>query len=124
MKSAEGKNYNGMNIKTTVMIAALVLGVLPLGAQTKRAASTGGNSPHETTSAVIDGNRVTIVYGRPYTKNPKTGEARKIWGGLVAYGKVWRTGADEANASYHAKADLHRRHDRSRRRLLPLHIAQ
>ena len=84
------------NIKTTLLIAGLVLGALPLGAQPKRAASTGGNSPHETTSAVVDGNRVTIVYGRPYTKNPKTGEARKIWGGLVPYGKVWRTGADEA----------------------------
>jgi len=37
-----------------------------------------------------------LVYGRPYTKDPKSGEARKIWGGLVPYGKVWRTGADEA----------------------------
>ena len=53
-------------------------------------------SPHETISKVVDGDRVTIVYGRPYTKNPKTGEVRKIWGELVPYGKVWRTGADEA----------------------------
>jgi hypothetical protein len=53
-------------------------------------------SPHETISARIDGNRVTIVYGRPYTKDPKTGQPRKIWGGLVPFGKVWRTGADEA----------------------------
>jgi hypothetical protein len=53
-------------------------------------------SPHETISGVVDGNRVTIVYGRPYTKDPKTGEPRKIWGGLVPFGKVWRTGADEA----------------------------
>jgi hypothetical protein len=53
-------------------------------------------SPHETISAVIDGNRVTVVYGRPYTRSPRTGEVRKIWGGLVPYGKVWRTGADEA----------------------------
>ena len=37
-----------------------------------------------------------IVYGRPYTKSPRTGEIRKIWGGLVPFGKVWRTGADEA----------------------------
>src|SRR3954453_3927628 len=53
-------------------------------------------SPHETVGAVIDGDRVTVVYGRPYTKDPKSGEARKIWGGLVPFGKVWRTGADEA----------------------------
>ena len=52
--------------------------------------STGGNSPHETTGAVVDGNRVTITYGRPSMKG------REIWGKLVPYGKVWRTGSDEA----------------------------
>jgi len=78
-----------------LVLTTMVSGI-PLQAQQKRAASTGGTSPHETTSAVIDGNRVTITYGRPYTKDPKTGEARKIWGELVPYGKVWRTGSDEA----------------------------
>jgi Protein of unknown function (DUF2911) len=53
-------------------------------------------SPHETVSAVIAGNRVTLTYGRPYTKSPKGADMRKIWGGLVPYGKAWRTGADEA----------------------------
>jgi hypothetical protein len=53
-------------------------------------------SPHETITADIDGATVTIVYGRPYTKDPKTGAPRKIWGDLVPFGKVWRTGADEA----------------------------
>jgi len=53
-------------------------------------------SPHETVGARIDGNRITLVYGRPYAKDPKTGQERVIWGGLVPYGKVWRTGADEA----------------------------
>jgi Protein of unknown function (DUF2911) len=53
-------------------------------------------SPHETNGAVISGNRVTIVYGRPYTTKPGTTVVRKIWGGLVPYGAVWRTGADEA----------------------------
>jgi hypothetical protein len=53
-------------------------------------------SPHETVSKVIDGGRVIVVYGRPYTKDPATGQDRKIWGELVPYGKVWRTGSDEA----------------------------
>src|SRR5256885_1229582 len=53
-------------------------------------------SPHETITGDIDGATVTIVYGRPYTKDPKTGAPRKIWGELVPFGKVWRTGADEA----------------------------
>lgn len=60
-------------------------------------AGTGGTTPHETTSAVVDGNRVTLVYGRPFKKHPRTGEVRTVWGGqLVPAGKVWRTGADEA----------------------------
>jgi hypothetical protein len=76
--------------KSILAVAAVVLSALPVMAQQKRV------SPHETISTVIDGNRVVIVYGRPYTKDPKSGEMRKIWGGLVPYGAVWRTGSDEA----------------------------
>jgi hypothetical protein len=47
-------------------------------------------SPHETTTAVIDGNRMTIVYGRPSMRG------RKIWGGLLRWGTTWTPGADEA----------------------------
>lgn len=77
-------------LKSILLVAAILASTLPLMAQQKRV------SPHETASAVIDGNRVTVVYGRPYTKDPRTGEPRKIWGGVVPYGQVWRTGADEA----------------------------
>jgi hypothetical protein len=77
-------------ISVLATVAAMALSALPLAAQQKR------TSPHETVSSVIDGSRVTITYGRPYTKDPRSGETRKIWGGLVPYGKVWRTGADEA----------------------------
>jgi hypothetical protein len=77
-------------IKSVLIILALVASALPLMAQQKRV------SPHETISSVIDGNRVTITYGRPYTKDPKSGDMRTIWGKLVPYDKVWRTGADEA----------------------------
>ena len=53
-------------------------------------------SPHEAVKANVDGNEMSVVYGRPYTKDPKTGEKRKIWGTLVPFGKPWRLGADEA----------------------------
>ncbi len=33
---------------------------------------------------------IVLEYGRPNVKG------REIWGGLVPYGSVWRTGADEA----------------------------
>jgi hypothetical protein len=65
-------------------------------------AGTGGATPHATTSAVIGPNRsegatITITYGRPHAVHPrKGGEPRKIWGGLVPYGKADRLGADEA----------------------------
>lgn len=47
-------------------------------------------SPHEEVSATINGKKITISYGRPYKKG------RVIFGGLEPWGKVWRTGADEA----------------------------
>lgn len=59
-------------------------------------AGTGGNTPHETTSAVIAGNRVTVSYGRPFVKHPRTGEVRTIWGSKVPWDKADRLGADEA----------------------------
>ncbi len=56
-------------IKSILVIGAMLASALPLLAQQKR------TSPHETISTVIDGSRVTVVYGRPYTKDPRTGEA-------------------------------------------------
>jgi hypothetical protein len=83
---------NTMNkLKSTLIVAAVVLGALPLLAQPKPRVS-----PQETITADIDGNNLKIVYSRPYSKDPKSGEIRKIWGKLVPYGKVWRTGANEA----------------------------
>jgi hypothetical protein len=76
---------------TFFVVAAGFTLALPLDAQQK-----GPVSPHDKVGAVIAGNRVTIYYGRPYTKSPKTGEMRKIWGGLVPWEKAWRAGADEA----------------------------
>jgi hypothetical protein len=96
-----------------VSLALIPLGAASLLAQTTivptpsaapakaRIASSGGVSPHETISTVIGvdrktGNRVTLTYGRPYSKDPKTGETRKIWGNLVKWDKADRLGADEA----------------------------
>jgi hypothetical protein len=85
-------------LKFLVAIAAIAVSILPVAAQQKRV------SPHETVGSVIEGCRVTVTYGRPYTKDPHTGDIRKIWGGLVPYSKVWRTGADEATTLITQKA--------------------
>jgi len=83
-----------------VVLTTLLLGTLPSTAQ----AQEKRLSPHETISTVVNGNRVTVVYGRPYTTKPGTTVARKIWGGLIPYDKVWRLGADEATLLITQKA--------------------
>ena len=49
-------------------------------------------SPHDSTDVTLKGKKITIEYGRPYLKGRKVGQE------LAPYGKVWRTGADEATA--------------------------
>jgi hypothetical protein len=55
-------------------------------------------SPHETVKATIDGANISIEYGRPYMKG------RKVEGGLIPYGSIWRAGADEATTLTSDKA--------------------
>ena len=76
----------------SLFAAAVMLVVSDANAQRPRV------SPHETIHTAIDGDRVTVTYGRPYTKDPKSGETRKVWGKLVPWGKAWRLGADEATS--------------------------
>src|SRR5579875_514479 len=47
-------------------------------------------SPPGTADVTLKGSQITITYGRPSVRG------RKIMGGLVPYGQVWRTGANEA----------------------------
>jgi hypothetical protein len=77
--------------------AVLAVGGLTLGlmaalgsAQTEKAARP---SPAAKASCVLaDGKTITVDYSSPRAKG------RKIYGGLVPYGEVWRTGANEATA--------------------------
>lgn len=48
-------------------------------------------SPPATATANVSGTNITIDYSSPAVKG------RQVWGELVAYDKVWRTGANEAN---------------------------
>jgi hypothetical protein len=47
-------------------------------------------SPADSASGTVAGATIKISYHSPSVKG------RKIWGGLVPYNKVWRTGANEA----------------------------
>ena len=53
-------------------------------------------SPHDIISCHFGTAMVTIIYGRPLTIKPGTTDVRVIWGTLVPWDKVWRTGSDEA----------------------------
>jgi len=47
-------------------------------------------SPPAEVTGTVAGSTITINYSQPSVKG------RKIWGGLVPYNEVWRTGANEA----------------------------
>ncbi len=56
-------------------------------------------SPPAKTSVTIAGKKLTIAYSSPFMRG------RKIMGGLVPYGRWWRTGADNAT-TLQTDADL------------------
>ena len=67
-------------------LAGLIISTL-LSAQEDKAQRP---SPPATASGKIGGAAIKIDYSSPSVKG------RKIWGGLLPYGKVWRAGANEA----------------------------
>ena len=55
-----------------------------------RGGPLGQMSPRDTVHATIAGARLMVDYGRPHVRG------RKIFGGIVPFGEVWRTGANAA----------------------------
>src|SRR5437588_6760841 len=80
-----------MHNKTFAMIGiVLALGLTLAAQQTPPDKSKRPSPPGTADCKYADGKTIHIDYSRPYMKG------RKIYGGLVPYGKVWRTGANEA----------------------------
>jgi hypothetical protein len=73
-------------MRKLVAITALVFLPLVAGAQLKLPRP----SPKQTITQTVGLTDITINYSRPGVKG------RQIWGSLVPYGQVWRTGANEA----------------------------
>ncbi len=71
-----------------LIFAALLVGTLCFAQQQKPPLSP----PGEATVKFDDGKAVTIKYSRPSMRG------RKIYGGLVPFGQVWRTGANDATS--------------------------
>ncbi len=85
-----------------MLLCALMLTLLALPVLAGRADDANRKSKNGKTEGTIDGVEVTVEFGRPNVNE------RKIWGGLVPYDKVWRTGADEATpVSFAADHCLH-----------------
>ena len=82
-----------------LIISLVALIVLLFGAYKYMQSQTKKHSPEETISHTVSGGEVEVFYNRPYKKD------RVIFGDLVPYGEVWRTGANEAT-TFSTNVDL------------------
>jgi hypothetical protein len=80
------RNNLAVGVSLVFLAATLAIAQPPQQDKSKRP------SPHDSTEVTLKGKKITIEYGRPYLKGRKVGQE------LAPYGKVWRTGADEATA--------------------------
>jgi hypothetical protein len=78
--------------RITLLMLAMVASVASLVAQDKP------SSPQATVEGKLGAAKVKIVYCQPAARG------RKIMGGLVPYGEVWRTGANDATTIEFDKA--------------------
>ena len=72
---------------------ALALVTLAFAQQDK---SKRPSPPAQAQCKFADGKTINVDYSSPRMHDPKTHAMRKIYGGLVPYGEVWRTGANDA----------------------------
>lgn len=75
--------------KSLAVIAVIALVVIAVYAQ-QEAAKQPLSPKGDASLSFADGKKVTVTYSRPSMRG------RQIMGKLVPYGKVWRTGANEA----------------------------
>ena len=79
-----------MRFPYVVSAALVALSAAALGAQDAKPDSKPIPSPRDTTRATVSGAHLLVDYGRPSKRG------RAIYGGLVPWGQVWRTGANAA----------------------------
>ncbi len=75
-----------MKTKLYIAVTLILLGCSSIFAQL----TLPRESQRQSVTQTIGDTTIAVVYHRPNVKN------RKIWDGLETYGKVWRTGANEA----------------------------
>lgn len=77
-------------MKRVAIFLLVCLIAIPVVAQQAPQLKTPRPSPKASLTQTVGITDITISYSRPGVKG------REIWGGLVPYDKVWRTGANEA----------------------------
>jgi hypothetical protein len=79
-------------MRKTILALAMTTLALPIAAQQTPAPQLKVPRPSQkqVLTQTVGFTDITITYSRPGVKG------RQIWGGLVPYGQVWRTGANEA----------------------------
>jgi hypothetical protein len=75
--------------KSRLLFLAVILAIFAAVVSTN-AQQSPASPPGSATFTFADGKTITINYSRPSVRG------RKIFGGLVPYGQVWRTGANAA----------------------------
>jgi len=77
-------------LSSLTLALALAAGLASTPALAQRGDDSDRVSKNGKAVGAIDSVGITLEFGRP------TARGRELWGGLVPYGKVWRTGANEA----------------------------
>ena len=80
-------------------VGCLIVGITPLSASAQMDKSKRLSPPAKASCDLEGGKTITVDYSSPRAKG------RKIFGGLVPYGEVWRAGANEAT-TFVTTADL------------------
>lgn len=75
--------------RSRAVLAAAGMMILTAGAALAQQVDLPRPSPNATVSQMVGVTKIEIHYSRPGVKD------RKVWGDLVPYGEVWRTGANE-----------------------------
>jgi Protein of unknown function (DUF2911) len=78
--------------KNSMLLVAFMVAIIALGLSAQEQQKQPLSPPGTASVTFADGKTVTIDYSRPSVRN------RKIFGGLVPYGQVWRTGANSATS--------------------------
>lgn len=89
------KNFLFQAAKMVTLITFLLFSISVMAQDDK----SSRPSPPAKVSEKVGNTTITIDYSQPSVKG------RKIWGGLVPYSEVWRTGANEAT-TFETTADI------------------